>query len=352
MATKGAVYDYIQLFNSKSNKIIDIYNTLAICATEIKFKLENGSTEPRFIIFSNTGSIYSLAKVIMTENECLKSRETVEGCLRELKTLGTLCYDEKLSAWYLPNLTSAVSQIKDTDDEAIKSKKKGYLSLKSIFFTERFYAASKNDKKLLLFSLLTMECMTTNSQKKTFRRIHKADFLVNVEKSFDELAKKNINWVSILGTNNIHYARLIIKSFINDNKDLIQGVEDSYTKKSAKFKFNIIRTMFTDIKSISLQDEYLQLVNKYKEKFEILKEIAEVRNFKLEEKFVVTSLRTLKTYTSTQFRWVTTRAINKILFGGTKISSLAKYLIGTGTDIFVRSNWSIDDPIAKTMLGL
>lgn len=352
MATKGSVYDYIQIFNSNSNKILDVYNTIAFCATEIKSKLEDGSSVPKFIIFSETGSLYSLSKVLMNENTCLKARETVESCLRELINLGTLSYDKEIAAWYLPNLALAVSQINDTDSYDIKEKKQGYLPLKSIFFTERFYAARKNDKKLLLYCLLNQECMTTNSQKKKFKRIHKADFLVNISKTFAELTKNKLSWLSILQICDIHYAKKIFKNFIAKNTDLVEGVDTPSTNNNIKYKFNLLKDMFKDIKTIELKDEYLSLISKYKEKYEILKEISDSRGFNLDEKFVVTTLRTLKGYTSTQFRWVTTRAINKILYGGTKISSLAKYLIGTGTDIFVKSNWSTDDPIAKAILGL
>lgn len=257
MADKVSINQCLKVIKSKTHhKLIDVFNAIVLISSQIKrdfvlesiFELESKSSDI-FLIRTDKTSLSFLAKIIIRKFPYMH-RSTVIECIKELINMNILLYNPIYLGW----------QILDLEESFISSSKSGYMSLRSLFFSEYFYNLPISAKKIIFYFCILMSTKGFNKAK---------TFIVN-------LKNENNPIFDFLNTQNQYYIKTIIENFL---------LEEGFTKK--------IEHKFYQHRNIQIKNKFLFLLKPSK-KLEIKLTSKEAYNLCI--KHLLSSSSTLYNY--------------------------------------------------------
>lgn len=262
-----------KLYNSHLNKIYTECKDYYILDTYIGLVNAASEINDKYIIQSYSSKKSDLVNIIIRSVNL--TYKTAFNCLETLLNINIIKYNDELSAWELIDMEN-MNKTKTASDEIIEEKKKysGFTRIRKFFFSDTFNKMKYREKRIFIYMSQLADSKSTSNYD---------DYIIN-------LKKPNTDWLRVLCTRNVYYARKTIKSMLDRFKNILidnsseKFKNDLAPKHIRKFKFS-----FTckKIKDIPGDNEYIQQAEMlYSREFNYIKDKARFHNITLTSKVI------------------------------------------------------------------
>ncbi|GGI12573.1 hypothetical protein [Gottfriedia solisilvae] len=209
------------LLDAKKDRTLDVFFALVEMANQFNLPKANphAPQEYLFTVESEVQSLYSLCQAICNQVDHFdfdNNRSTIHYALKDLEDLGILaCHEEH--GYYMKDM-----------EEMVKTGSKGYVYLRPVFFTEHFFKMKVTHRRLFTYMCYVLDTGDANAK---FFKEYGVDIIINLAK---QDKSKKLNWLSVLHTENVYYARAVIAELIDTYKHTFV-LDESNARRADKF---------------------------------------------------------------------------------------------------------------------
>lgn len=203
------------LIYSKHHRTIDLIIALVDISQQIK--IGKGKTDYKFIIPCYNDSPHGLWNEVNEKFPNLINKTTTYDCVKELKELNILKYNEELNGFELIHM-----------ENMLKKKDKGYTDIRPFLFTTSFIKMPYVEKRALLYMLHLLD---KKASSKIFKKDYGVDIVCNLNNYRKSFKKDELNWMTVCRTSNIYYVKRIFDSLATNYIDIIES-------KTSEFREN------------------------------------------------------------------------------------------------------------------
>lgn len=195
------------LTKSKSHRTIDFIIALTDLAQQVKVGKER--TDYKFIVPCYSNSPHGLWNEIDLKFPNLINKTTTYDCVKELKELNIIEYNEELNGFELLHM-----------ENMLKKKDKGYTDIRKFFFTDSFIKIPYVEKRALLYMLYLLD---KKKSSRIFKRDYGVDIICNLNNYRKSFKEDELNWMTVCRTSNIYYVKKIFDSLCTNYLDIIES---------------------------------------------------------------------------------------------------------------------------------
>lgn len=202
------------LTKTKHHRTIDLVFALIDLSKQIKTGKEK--TNYKFIVPCFNDSPHSLWNEVDTKFPNLINKTTIYDCVKELKELEIIKFNNELEGYELINM-----------EKMLNKKDKGYTDIRPFFFTKSFIKMPYIEKRALVYMLHLLDKKTSS---KIFKNDYGVDIVCNLNNYRKSFNKNELNWMTVCRTSNIYYVKRIFNSLATNYLDIIESKTNEFRK--------------------------------------------------------------------------------------------------------------------------
>lgn len=197
----------LEILLTKSNHHRNIDLMLALVDLSSQVKIGKGKTDCKFIVPCYNDAAHGIWNEVNLKYPNFINKATVNDCVKELKELGLIAYNNELNGFEIINM-----------EKMLAKKDKGYTDIRQFFFNESFTKIPFAEKRALLYMIHLMD---KKRMSKKFKINYGVDIVCNLNNYRKSYPTDELNWMTICNTNNIYYVKRILDSLSKNYPDLV-----------------------------------------------------------------------------------------------------------------------------------